>query len=331
MDDNNIKAAVSTETDVSSEQSTAVMKKPKHKFTDNFVFYMIGAYLLILGGQFLGSLLVEVPIMVPKILNALSSGRSMADIMVNGVDVSPLLATVSSYLLFIGIWIICLLWFLKRNNRPLFRTLGTAEKGNTVQMLLLGLLIGAGMNGLCILSAYLHGDIYMYYDSFRPLPLLLIFISVFIQSSAEELVCRCFLYRKLLDRHGPVFAILGSSLFFSLLHLGNPGVGFTALADIFVSGLLFALMVYYFDSLWCAFAAHTAWNFTQNIIFGLPNSGMVVPFSIMKLDASTASDSFFYNVGFGVEGTVFAVIVEVAVCVLIFMWGKRRASKQSAV
>lgn len=237
------------------------------------------------------------------------------------------MATVSEYLIFIGIWIVCLLWFLKRSNRPLYKAIGTAEKGNNIPMFLLGLLIGAVTNGLCILGAHLHGDIYMFYDSFKPLPLLLIFVSVLIQSSAEELVCRGYLYRKLLNRYNPVVAILVSSLFFSLLHIGNPGVGVIALIDIFVSGLMFALMVYYFDSIWCAFAAHTAWNFTQKIIFGLPNSGMVVPFSIMKLDASTASDSFFYNVGFGVEGTIFAVIVEAAACVLLIVFGTLRAKK----
>ena len=57
-----------------------------------------------------------------------------------------------------------------------------------------------------------------------------------------------------------------------------------------------SLMVYYMDSLWCAFAVHTAWNFTQNILFGLPNSGINVPYSVFKLNAATARDSFAYNI-----------------------------------
>ncbi len=31
---------------------------------------------------------------------------------------------------------------------------------------------------------------------------------------------------------------------------------------------------------------HMAWNYTQNIIFGLPNSGIVSGFSLFKLDAA---------------------------------------------
>ena len=72
-----------------------------------------------------------------------------------------------------------------------------------------------------------------------------------------------------------------------------------------------------------AFAGHTGWNFCQSIIFGLPNSGSVFPYSIMKLEASNARDSFFYNCSFGVEGTVFSVIVLVLACVVLFALGQK--------
>ena len=103
----------------------------------------------------------------------------------------------------------------------------------------------------------------------------------------------------------------------------NPGINVPAIIDLVLSGLLFSLMVYYMDSIWCAFAAHTAWNYTQNIIFGLPNSGLKVPTSIFRLNEQTAANSFFYNTAFGIEGTWFAVIVEAAVIAVIFAWGKK--------
>ena len=71
-------------------------------------------------------------------------------------------------------------------------------------------------------------------------------------------------------------------------------------------------------------AAHGAWNFTQNIIFGLPNSGITVPFSVFKLDASTARNSFAYNVGFGIEGTLVADIVLILACVIMYLWGRNK-------
>lgn len=64
------------------------------------------------------------------------------------------------------------------------------------------------------------------------------------------------------------------------------------------------------------------------IIFGLSNSGQVFPYSIFKLDASNARDSFFYNVGFGVEGTAFALIILAAACVVIIVPGQLKVLKR---
>ncbi len=89
----------------------------------------------------------------------------------------------------------------------------------------------------------------------------------------------------------------------------------------------FSAMVYYLDSLWMAMAAHAAWNFTQNFIFGLPNSGTVYDFSIFKLNAATARTSLCYNVEFGVEGSVTAVVVFAAAVVILLRLGKKKNLK----
>ena len=61
---------------------------------------------------------------------------------------------------------------------------------------------------------------------------------------------------------------------------------------------------HYYDNLWGAMAFHAAWNYTQNIIFGLPNSGIVSEYSIFTLEAASARNGLFYNVNFGVEGSI---------------------------
>ena len=114
-------------------------------------------------------------------------------------------------------------------------------------------------------------------------------------------------------------------MLFAILHLGNEGVTALSVLNIFVVGILFAFMVYYMDSLWCAMAMHAAWNFTQNILFGLPNSGLVSPYSVFRLDAAAAKSSFAYNVGFGIEGTLFADAVLILACVCMYLWGRRKS------
>ncbi len=238
----------------------------------------------------------------------------------------------SNYLLFIGIWIVFLLYFLFRSNKPMFRAIGKKCKGNTLKFLGLGLLVGFATNGLCILIAALHKDIYLYYEGANIVKLLILLVAVFIQSSAEELICRGFIYQRL--RRGyknPLVAIIGNSIFFGFLHIFNSGVTPLAIINIVIVGISYSLFVYYCDSIWMPMAAHAAWNFTQNIIFGLPNSGIVSKFSIFKLDATTATDSFAYNVGFGVESTIVAAITLLICCVVTVYWGNKNNKKPTEI
>lgn len=227
--------------------------------------------------------------------------------------------------------LVLIVFYVFKGNRPMFKILTKEVKGNTLKNALLGLLIGGGMNAFCILCAWLHGDVQLSFSSFSLLPLVMIAGAVLIQSGTEELVCRGYLYQKLLKSYkNPVFAIVFNAVFFAAIHLTNPGVSPFALANIVVSGILFGMMVYYLDSFWCAACAHAAWNFTQNIIFGLPNSGKLVDFSILTLNAG-AKNSLFYNTAFGIEATVIATLVMVAVCVGIYLWAKKHPKQPTDI
>ena len=283
-------------------------KKRKFSLLDNLIVIPIIGYLLIVLGQILGGVLVG-------ILAGLLPGVFSTDA---GI-------TSQLYLGFLGIWILTLLVFaLIPRNRPMLKALGTKTKGNTPKMFAVGLGIGLGMNLLCALIAMINGDIALTFHAFRPVSFLLLFIAVLIQSAAEELICRVFIYQRLVRRYGkPLMAAVVNAAFFAMIHLSNPGVTGMAIANIFIYGLLFSAMVVYMDSPWAAMAAHAGWNFCQNILLGLPNSGMVLPYSVFKLDAAAASDSFAYSVSFGLEGTVTACVLFMAVTGVIVWWGTR--------
>lgn len=282
-------------------------KVRKRKLSDHvFSVYLI-TLILILLGQILGSLLQLIPFMI-------------------STDVGT---TATMYFTFIGIWILTIMYMrFTKKNRPILKAIGTGAEGNNWKNVVLGIVIGFSLNGICILAAWLHKDISLYYDSFQPVYVVILFVAVFVQSSAEELVCRGFLYQRLRRSYkNPAVAIVGNSLLFALLHLLNDGVTILSLLNIFVVGILFSLIVYYMDSIWCAMAVHAAWNFTQNIIFGLPNSGMTVPYSVFRLDAAAANNSVVYNVGFGIEGTLFADVILIIACVCLYLWGNKYAKK----
>ena len=275
------------------------------------VWTCILAYLLIFIGQLLGEFVL------------LASGAYKTDFG----------ATAGLYFLFGGIWVVLFLNALIKKNRPLFKAYGIGCKGNNALNLLIGYLIGIGMNGLAILLAWMHGDIKMYFDRFELIPFLILFAAVFVQSAAEEMVCRGFIYQRVLRTYRNKYwlTVIINSVFFGLIHLGNDGVTVMAIVDLIVTGLLFSAMVYYFDSLWMAMAVHAGWNFTQSILAGLPNSGNVVPYSVFKLDAATARDSFFYNVAFGVEGTIPAIAIQLVVLAAIVAIGIKIGGKPTDI
>lgn len=232
-----------------------------------------------------------------------------------------------SYVVKIGTWIavIAFVW-LRRFNRPILKCLGKKCSGNTVPMAVAGLAVGFAANGVCVLTAWLRGDIILSYSGFHPLSFILILFTVFIQSGGEELLCRGFLYQRIRhDLNSPGWAVIASALFFAALHLFNSGITVVSFINIILCGILFALSVYSLDSLWFAIAMHTSWNFTQNIVFGLPNSGIVMRYSVFRLESSV--DSFAYNTAFGIEGTVTAGIVLALMCLALFCFGRKHPQR----
>ena len=80
--------------------------------------------------------------------------------------------------------------------------------------------------------------------------------------------------------------------------------------------------------MWFAMAGHAAWNFLQSIVFGLPNSGTVLPYYVFRLDSATARNSVFYDAEFGLEGAVLATIILAAGCVILYKFRKEKEKPQ---
>lgn len=250
---------------------------------------------------------------------------TLGDVLVTWIpeQKEPFLKTFNLYFLFVGTWVATLAIFgIFKGNRFLFKYLWTGQKGNTLGMMGLGIVIGFLLNGICILIAYGAGDVKFEILSVSPFQIIAIFIAVFIQSSVEEVICRGFIYERL--RRGyknPWIAIIVNPLFFMLIHLGNTGITPLALYNLFIIGIFFSNVVYYTGSLWMVSAIHAMWNFTQNIIFGLPNSGTEAEYTILGLKESATRITWAYDPTFGIEGTInSAVVLTVCTVLLIFIF-----------
>ena len=236
----------------------------------------------------------------------------------------------SDYLLTIGLWIAGLLFMaIPKKNRPMLKALRPNRTANNLKGILIGLLLGFGANGFCVLISVITGDIKLSYNGIDPLVLVVFLIAVFIQSSSEELTDRVYLYQKLRRRYrNPLVAILFSAVVFMAMHMANPGFTVVAGSQIFLVGLIWALIVYYYDSVWVAFWFHAAWNYTQNIIFGLPNSGVVSEYSVFRLEAASARNGLFYNVNFGVEGSIGSSLVLIVVIIVLIVINRKKPEKR---
>lgn len=230
---------------------------------------------------------------------------------------APLIIDVAFFLL------MCL---VVKKNRFLLGIIKPTRKNHSMSKLGIGVLLGFLTNFFCILCALIHGDIKLYFDfGASQIPLMLFaFICVFFQSTSEEFWCRGFLYERI-NVHYPLWvAIVANSVLFGLLHLFNPGVTFIAILDIIIFGISCSLLRWYTGSIWTCMGIHTMWNFTQNLIFGLPNSGLVSEASVFHLDAATGLDNLIYNYTFGVEGAMPALLIDVLPGVVILVLAKKQ-------
>jgi membrane protease YdiL (CAAX protease family) len=211
------------------------------------------------------------------------------------------------YFSFIGIHVVFLLYTLAF-NRDVFKSfLPGKDNGNTLKMFAWGTVAGFRMNTACVIIALIHGDIHLSVGRFEIGYMLVSFLFVLIQSAAEEVVTRGFIFQRIKSRTNPWFAAFANAALFAALHLGNPGVSKIAIFNIFMFGFALSVVMVFTNSIWYCFAVHTAWNWCQNIFFGLPNSGLVSQGSFMHLDAARAS--IFYDPHFGVEATVSTTLV----------------------
>ena len=218
--------------------------------------------------------------------------------------------------------LLLLMFFIIKPLRKYLKALGRSSKGNTSKMLLYGLLLGFIMNGQCIFIAYINGNIHLEYSQFEPIKLIIIFIFVFLQCAYEEIISRCFIYQRLKHTYNPTVAIIASAIYFSLIHIFNSGISLLAIVSLTLVGILYVLFVHYFDSIWISFGAHAAWNFTQNFLFGLPNSGVVSTYSVFKLINETTS-GFAYDKVFGVEGSLFCTLIYIIAIAVVIYYGNK--------
>ena len=93
------------------------------------------------------------------------------------------------------------------------------------------------------------------------------------QSLAEEMLSRGYIFAAIREGAGNWWAIGITSVLFAALHLDNPGANAESFAAVLLAGIFLGLIVVVTGSLWAAWMAHFAWNFSMLGVLHAPVSG----------------------------------------------------------
>lgn len=146
--------------------------------------------------------------------------------------------------------------------------------------------------------------------------LLLTLLFFFLVAVTEELIGRGFILGRMLDGGVNKFwALLLSSVIFSLMHLFNPGFAIVPFLNILLAGVFLGASYIYTRNLCFPIALHWFWNWLQGPVLGYEVSGNKFGDSLLQLQLPEAN---LINGGtFGFEGSILCSVLLIIGTILI--------------
>jgi uncharacterized protein len=199
-----------------------------------------------------------------RIIDALTTGGTIADIIT--------LEIAATLIIFGGLFVIALAArFFIALPRPIVRTAAGAAIG-------LGLLLGVGGQSYAVFATWLANHLA---DPINPAArgtvLMLLGGSALLlfQTASEEFFFRGWLQPVLAKHFGPIAGIGAAAIAFSLLHVYGGTRDPMSIFNLALGGVFFGLLAWRTGGLAAPIAAHFAWNWSEQILFGLdPNPGV---------------------------------------------------------
>ena len=144
------------------------------------------------------------------------------------------------------------------------------------------------------------------------------------QSLAEELLSRGYIFAALRDWVGEMGALAFTSVGFGLLHMGNPGATAQSVSVVVLAGIFLGAILVVTRSLYAAWMAHFAWNWSMADLLHAPVSGVRFPYSAYRVDDS--GPDWLTGGSWGPEGGVAAAVGMIAGIALLIAWRRRVSS-----
>ncbi|GHT01480.1 hypothetical protein AGMMS49525_02300 [Bacteroidia bacterium] len=260
-------------------------------------------------------------IIVSFLFQLLLAGLAMFDCLADYLQGSAM-GFLSAFFALAGTLLITMV-FMRYFDKLPFKALGFWRKGYHKEIVR-GLIMGAtliGIGTLCLLLLhqieFVKADFQLTY--FMSVPFSLIMVAF-----TEEIVCRGYILRNLMQLCNKYIALAISSFLFSLLHLLNiieGGFSWLHLLQIFLAGILIGLSYIYTKNLWFPIAFHFSWNLVQGYVFGFNVSGNEY-YSL--IGQQRFEDNLLNGGSFGFEGSILCTILILVTIVSFFLCFRKK-------
>ena len=111
-----------------------------------------------------------------------------------------------------------------------------------------------------------------------------------------------------------IAAIITSTLFF-VLHTSNAGENWLGLVGVFLAGVVFIFALWRTGSLWWGIGFHTAWDWSQSFLYGVPDSGALMQGRLFATHAQ--GNPLFSGGSAGPEGSVLCIPVFLLIILIL--------------
>ena len=148
------------------------------------------------------------------------------------------------------------------------------------------------------------------------------------QSLSEEMTARGYVFAALCDGVGATGALVITSIGFGLQHWFNPGATTQSVSIVILAGAFLAAILVITRSLYAAWMAHFAWNWSMAELLHSAVSGIRFPYSSYRVDGS--GPTWLSGGSWGPEGGA-AAVAGMAVGVAVLVEWRRRVGRRASV
>lgn len=217
-------------------------------------------------------------------------------------------------LIFFGsLGIFFLIWFFMKflDKRPI-KDLGLVLI--KIKDVYYGLFIGLIVLSIGFFTLWASNEIQVFGFNFITSDFFLSLLLYFLVAFSEEILVRGYILSNLMGSTNKYFALIISSLIFSLMHIGNYGYSWFTALELFTGGIMLGLPYLFNRNLWFPISLHFSWNFFQGTIFGFSVSGSK---GYNLIQQSHINNNIWNGGDFGFEGSIISIILQIF-CILFF-------------